>query len=70
MSEITCDEIGICVADCHARNITNCIHCGKELHYRYDGADGAGWYTWDASIDGGLKQLVSATAPSASAVPS
>lgn len=42
---------GHCEAPPTARGITNCIHCGKELHER----DGA-WFTWDAPADGGVAQ--------------
>ena len=42
---------GTCDAPPMARGITNCVHCGKELHER----DGA-WYTWDAPADGGVPQ--------------
>lgn len=36
---------GLCEAPEGARGITNCIHCGKQLHEK----DGA-WYTWDADM--------------------
>lgn len=38
-----CDYSGTCEAAPDAAGITNCIHCGKELHQR----DGE-WWTWDA----------------------
>lgn len=38
-----CDNSGQCEAPPDARGITNCIHCGKELHEK----DGA-WWTHDA----------------------
>lgn len=38
-----CDHSGQCEAAPDARSITNCIHCGKELHER----DGK-WWTHDA----------------------
>ena len=38
-----CHDTGICVAPKGAREITNCVHCGKELHEK----DGK-WWTWDA----------------------
>ena len=36
---------GKCEAMAGARDITNCIHCGKELHEK----DGK-WWTWDAEF--------------------
>ncbi len=39
-----CDISGTCVAPKDARAITNCVHCGKELHRHGDGQ----YYTWDA----------------------
>ena len=40
-----CDVSGECEAPEGARGITNCIHCGKELHEK----DGW-WWTWDADL--------------------
>lgn len=38
-----CGVVGRCEAPKDARGITNCIHCGKELHEK------AGeWWTYDA----------------------
>jgi hypothetical protein len=43
--EPCCNISGECEAPSHAKEITNCIHCGKELQER----DGK-WYTWDAYL--------------------
>ena len=43
-----CDDTGICVAPAGATLITDCIHCGKELH-QYNGL----WYTHDADFENG-----------------
>ena len=40
-----CEYTGICVAPAGARYITNCVHCGKELH-----EVNGWWYTWDADM--------------------
>ena len=45
-----CDS-GNCKAPWGARDITNCVYCGKELIQR-----GLAWYTWDAPPDGGRAQ--------------
>lgn len=42
-NEILCDNSGKCQAPRGARDITNCIYCGKELREK----DGH-WFTWDA----------------------
>jgi hypothetical protein len=46
-----CDGVGSCSAAPGTTGITNCIHCGKELHQRGDQ-----WFTWDAPADGGRPQ--------------
>jgi hypothetical protein len=46
-----CVGVGSCSAREGAKGITNCIHCGKELHQR-----GNQWFTWDAPPDGGRAQ--------------
>jgi hypothetical protein len=43
-----CDIGGTCVAPKDAGDVTNCIHCGKELRRRADGLH----YTWDAERHG------------------
>ena len=43
--DILCNNSGKCEAPLDARGVTNCIHCGKELHEK----DGK-WFTWDADI--------------------
>ena len=42
-----CDNSGLCKAPRGARDITNCIYCGKEL-VEING----GWYTWDWDLHG------------------
>lgn len=41
--ELVCDLVGRCEAAEGERSITNCIHCGKELHEKDEQ-----WWTWDA----------------------
>ena len=43
-----CNDTGICVAPAWARDITECVYCGKELH-EIDGQ----WYTHDADLKNG-----------------
>lgn len=42
-NDMPCDNAGQCEAPRGARDITNCIHCGKELHEK-----NGEWFTWDA----------------------
>lgn len=41
--EVCCEYGWQCEAPSGAREITNCIHCGKELHEK-----NGWWFTWDA----------------------
>ena len=41
--EPLCNISGLCEGPKGASLITNCIHCGKELHEK-----NGWWYTWDA----------------------
>lgn len=44
-NDVHCDNSGQCEAPRGARGITNCIHCGKELHEK-----NGEWFTWDADM--------------------
>lgn len=43
--EAHCDNSGECEAPRGARDITNCIYCGKELREK-----NGEWFTWDADM--------------------